>query len=359
MARTTRRQDDPRPSNHHSRRSSSYQRRSARSRSRGRYYGQGKRRQSSRSLSSSRSVFGPERPERPPTPDRKGKRRADSDVDPEVTPVDEGQSNVEPIASPKANDAPAVVMRNLRPPRNRGLLESVQAHLGSNSRSRSNMQKRNAEPAEPVSITTQINAHMAAYAAEDNVQSPTLAARLSNEIEVQPSRFDTSAPVVNIAHPENGAPAPARRYSAPEIMARTRARLARLKNEPVAGISPDDVRSGHDSEPPQTPSPSSSTTKMDNRAKLMDRLEDAKRQVRVGSTAAEISGPTLSKTDSTSKPPVDTISQQAERKLRQQAHLRIKLAVAKRTAVDRPSCNSPLDAGLEESLRAKLKGRQV
>ena len=224
-----------------------------------------------------------------------------SDHDP--TPKVESEPTALPI--PKSNDAPSVVIR--RPPRNRSLLESVQAHLNSNGRVRSNPN--------PNTNTEPINnkPHTEEAAAADN---------------------EESAPAP--------APAPAGQYSAPEIMARTRARLAKLKNEPIAGVSPDnDVGL---LPPPQTPTPpSSSSLKTDNRVKLiiMDRLEEAKRQA--GSIGTET-------TTTSEKPSLPEDANEAERKLRQQAHLRIKLAAAKRAAVVEER---------EESLRAKLKGRQV
>ena len=73
----------------------------------------------------------------------------------------------------------------------------------------------------------------------------------------------------------------------------------------------------------------------------MDRLEEAKRQA--GSNDTET-------TTTSEKPSLPEDANEAERKLRQQAHLRIKLAAAKRAAVVEER---------EESLRAKLKGRQV
>jgi len=70
-------------------------------------------------------------------------------------------------------------------------------------------------------------------------------------------------------------------------------------------------------------------------------LEEAKRQA--GSIGTET-------TATSEKPSPLEDANTAERKLRQQAHLRIKLAAAKRAAVVEER---------EESLRAKLKGRQV
>ena len=216
-ARNTRQQDDSRPSLHQNHHSSNHRRRSARSRSRRKgSVGNGKERQRSRSLSSSPPVFGPERPEQHRTSDRIAEGHANSNLHSKVTPVDEeplALSNVEPTACPKSSDAPNVVMRDIRPPRNRGLLESVQAHLSSNSRARSNIQKRNAEPVGPVSITASIGAHGAAYAEEDGGQSPTLVTLPSNDTELRSAIFDASVPAINIAHPKNGASdsAPARR----------------------------------------------------------------------------------------------------------------------------------------------------
>ena len=219
--------------------------------------------------------------------------------DHDPTPKVESEPTALPI--PKSNDAPSVVIR--RPPRNRSLLESVQAHLNSNGRVRSNPNPNTNTNTEPINNKP----HTEEAAAADNEES-----------------------------------APAGQYSAPEIMARTRARLAKLKNEPIAGVSPDnDVGV---LPPPQTPTPpSSSSLKTDNRVKLiiMDRLEEAKRQA--GSIGTET-------TTTSEKPSLPEDANEAERKLRQQAHLRIKLAAAKRAAVVEER---------EESLRAKLKGRQV
>ena len=224
-----------------------------------------------------------------------------SDHDP--TPKVESAPTALPI--PKSTDAPSIVIR--RPPRNRSLLESVQAHLNSNGRVRSNPNPNTNTNVEP------------------NNNKP-------HTEEAATADYEESTPAL----------APPGRYSAPEIMARTRARLAKLKNEPIAGVSPDnDVGV---LPPPQTPTPpSSSSLKTDNQVKLiiMDRLEEAKRQA--GSIGTETTA-----TSEKLSPPED--ANEAERKLRQQAHLRIKLAAAKRAAVVEER---------EESLRAKLKGRQV
>ena len=222
-------------------------------------------------------------------------------------PTPKVESEPTPLPIPKSNDATSIVIR--RPPRNRSLLESVQAHLNSNGRVRSNPNPNTNTNVEP------------------NNNKP-------HTEEAATAVYEESTPAP--------APAPPGRYSAPEIMARTRARLAKLKNEPIAGVSPDnDVGL---LPPPQTPTPpSSSSLKTDNRVKLiiMDRLEEAKRQA--GSIGTET-------TTTSEKPSLPEDANEAERKLRQQAHLRIKLAAAKRAAVVEER---------EESLRAKLKGRQV
>lgn len=321
----------------------------------------------SHSLSPSPSLtpFGPEPPQQNSNsaPQGKGKQRADCRADTEVIDVDAYTSPPPPASNTASvnnkEDPPVPPTRPTpRPPRARGLLESVQAHLSSSSRS--NMPKMAATTQQasnttvnPAHIMSQIDASKSITEAQ---QPLPLLARLSDE--GPPLNAGTEA-VTRIetemrVGAQSDASAEQPRLSAPEIMARTRARLASLKNEAVAGVPPTSVAlSDSDSVSPGNAAPNSS--REGARVRLLNRLELAKRQT--PSPNNVVPDPALSNTgpNPTTKEGLDS---QAELKLRMQAQVRIRLAAEKRAADGGYSQHVDGD-GREESLRAKLKERRI
>ena len=274
---------------------------------------------------------------------------------------------------------PVTNVKRLRPNRNVGILQAVQAHLGSSSSAKPNGPGRQKQ----VGVGPSNQATVDEFGDKTDVAVGNYPARMlepSSSAEAKPlllARLSEQRPKSTLS--EIGtADTPSRRptedvdaqgpkstLSAPEIMARTRARLAKLKNEPVAGVLPA-VSAGLKSDDADGGGTQASADD-DIRARLLNRLEEEKRQI----TSPELDSPypTLpaANTSRTLKAALDP--QTAEAKLRKQAQVRVRLAAAKRAAGDRPPSGSVDDAysnademresGREASLKAKLRERRT
>ncbi|KAF7981004.1 hypothetical protein HWV62_35835 [Athelia sp. TMB] len=227
--------------------------------------------------------------------------------------------------------------------RNRlGLLGAVHAHLGTpTGRSRLHTQDEiSTECTQNPPPTTN------AVPSTSSVPSrkPDLLAHISDITSVSTPTSNsnaTSPPDTPVSHDSDPHAPP--RQSARDIMARTRARLAKLKNESVAGISIPASPSPVDN---SEPSPS---VDAGARERLLSRLEQAKRQAEGSPRTAD----------------VDTVDVgvQAEARLKKQAQVRVRLAAAKRLQEKEhelmESGNFNMGGGSrEEELKMKIKGRQ-
>ena len=241
--------------------------------------------------------------------------------------------------------------------------------------------------------------------------TPSLLQRLSDPIDI--SSFDADAVRNTTSTPvfDNYTPAASRedstdesdpkgkrviKMSAPEIMARTRARLARIKAEPAPPsnstkehradrVLSNNVRDVHDVSTRETPTPDTTSLKpgpalfpistpfdpsspslnllpsssppstINSRARLLSKLEDEKRLYRKDSQGNEgdlltnttppiphidasgVASPVAEKSPQTKAPDPNPLGQVApemkEAKLRSQAQLRVRLAAARRIAV--------------------------
>lgn len=211
--------------------------------------------------------------------------------------------------------------------RGRTLLESVYSHLSLPlANVNSPARQRNVLDSAPDS---------------DTAGSPSLLARLSDPETQNTALLESNVPVGKEPL-QPGIPS----FSAPEIMARTRIRLAKLKNETVAGIPPSTPT------PPLTPSALSSTSNAPTslRNKLLGKLEEERRQVNDGVQ------PVPSTTETESFPNSDDAlngeSLKVESNLRMQAQLRVRLTAAKR-ARDNHDSNTERMASNERERRKR------
>ncbi|KZP24033.1 hypothetical protein FIBSPDRAFT_889250 [Athelia psychrophila] len=127
------------------------------------------------------------------------------------------------------------------------------------------------------------------------------------------------------------------------------ARLARLKNQPVAGVSVPASPTPLDITPLDTPPPGAVGT----RARLMDRLEEERRQVAADATVVP-----LAEADTDA-------GVQAEAVLRKKAQVRVRLAAAKREQESERVLLADDDAGgavgengREEELKSRIRARR-
>ena len=274
----------------------------------------------------------------------------------------------EPQLQPQLATQPAAMdRRKLRPDRNQGIFQAIQAHLGSHS--------VRGRPKRPVAVVSEVQREAIADkgkgqqvdTSDRELHLESLLPRLSDPQSTSSLAFVTKAS--NTADTESANPKP--KLTGPEIMARTRARLAKLKNEPVAGVLPasaDLFQNGQDKVDRSTPQPSHD----DIRTRLFRRLEEEKRHIpapeHLAPSAASLSTPDANQSSSTRSDP-----QAAEVKLRMQAQLRVRLAAAKRGTgepsggsgkkeVGRNGIEDAVDVDFgrrEESLRTKLRERRT
>jgi hypothetical protein len=265
---------------------------------------------------------------------------------------------------------PNMSKRKLRPNRNQGILQAVQAHLGTSIKTSS----PGGRPHAVSSVVTNIGAAKKDVAAANNepVQTSSLSAEdktilrtgLLSDQRTSSNETDT----VNrqsLPAEDPGREGPKARLSGPDIMARTRARLAKLKNEPVAGVPPT-----ADLNDPNHEDRQQSSTGDDIRARLLNRLEEEKRQIISPEQVPPQTALLTHETNMGSTSGLD--SQAAEAKLRMQAQVRVRLAAEKRAA-EEPPLSSPAQkdvmnganeevakgfGGREESLRAKLREKR-
>jgi E3 ubiquitin-protein ligase Topors len=285
--------------------------------------------------------------------------------DPRV-PMDKSIENggMPQVPQPQPEQATAQP-KKLRPNRNQGILQAVQAHLGSHphpNSTGSDRQKRPVDMGHSVKVELKEiedkNHGDATVNSECHETKPSLLARLSDPGPLTSSAVDVDSEL------------PKQRLSGPEIMARTRARLAKLKNETVAGVLPTSAlesgmiqhaRDGADED----------TSNNDIRARLFRRLEEEKR---MKSSPGHLSPrpAALPTADANPNSDVSLDAQAAEVKLRMQAQLRIRLAAAKRDAVQHSDGTLGNEVGAggigedmgtdfgkrEELLRTRLKERR-
>jgi E3 ubiquitin-protein ligase Topors len=240
---------------------------------------------------------------------------------------------------------PATNKKRLRPSRNVGILQAVQAHLGSSSSAKPNGPGRQKQvdvgPSDPATVdefgdkTDVAVGNCPARILEPSSSAeakPLLLARLSEQRPKSSlSGIDTADTRPQRPTEDVDAEGSKSTLSAPEIMARTRARLAKLKNEPVAGVLPAvsaEVK-GHDDAKGGGTQASSGD---DIRARLLNRLEEEKRQI--PSPGLDSLYPTLPAADTSRTLKAALDPQTAEAKLRKQAQVRVRLAAAKRAAGD-------------------------
>ncbi|KAH7925993.1 hypothetical protein BV22DRAFT_394973 [Leucogyrophana mollusca] len=138
---------------------------------------------------------------------------------------------------------------NLRPPRNRTLLESVQAHLACSSAPRRiDPIKRPEAAGEAVDTRGAVSAHVPSSdppALRSQLSTPTAihgrpphsspVHDFPNATAVQKSEIPTNRRPISFN--QEGIAADTRKYSAPEIMARVRHKLAKLKDEHQPGAA--------------------------------------------------------------------------------------------------------------------------
>jgi hypothetical protein len=204
--------------------------------------------------------------------------------------------------------------------------------------------------------------------------NPDRASNLGSSVEAKPpplARLSNECPTSSVVYDMLPQPTkdldvegPKSRLSAPEIMARTRARLAKLKNEPVAGVLPTSGEAdGHDRAGAAKHS-SRSFSNDDIRARLLNRLEEDKSQITLPAEQA-LPRPALSPPDTSWSSKAELDSQAVEAKLRMQAQVRVRLAAAKRATGDHVQDEDVekdvhKDFGQrEESLRATLRERRA
>lgn len=196
-----------------------------------------------------------------------------------------------------SNSERARDLKPVRGGRERTLLESVQSHLSLDGKPAANGSELNTKPPE----------------------RPSLLSRLT-----EPKIVDEDV-------------------SNPDVMARTRARVAALRNEPIAGVEP-----SNSSPPPLSASPTPEAPNVNVlRNKLLDRL-DAERNHALLPVAVE---------EGTAGA-ADSDSLKAESRLRTKAQVRVRLAAAKRAHEEKQTGKETgvEHAQREEALRAKLKG---
>lgn len=244
---------------------------------------------------------------------------------------------------PSQDDPQSSVMKEktkktLRPARNRGILDAVQAHLGTGVRA--GVQRKGA--------SSKTGDYKDVPGAEDINKK-------ASSLERSPQDPDSSQNVtLSSVEPSPSGQAP--NLSASDVMARTRARLAKLKNEPVAGVSPSAASPTPIMEQQPTPS-----TIHDIRARLLSRLDQEKR---LGAQAVE-QNPTgtneVLDNESGSNAGLDPQALAAESKLRKQAQVRVRLAAAKRNGSTLKSNTDDTGASSarEESLKDKLRERRI
>jgi hypothetical protein len=285
--------------------------------------------------------------------------------------------------------------RKLRPNKNQGILQAVQAHLGSSinpnglgqqSRARTDgataVKTKAAEVKDKEDNAAPGNAPDPTSNLSSSVETkPSLLARLSDQLPTSSSAvdsdiFDTQHQATEDLDAKSTTP----RLSAPEIMARTRARLAKLKNEPVAGILPtaseqlDDSHGDYSGKAGVGKHPSRPFSDDDIRTRLLNRLEEEKRQTTLPVEAASPRA-ALSPADTSRDFTAKSDSQAAEAKLRMQAQVRVRLAAAKRVTAGQVPDETfePRDVHMhgmgqgarkdsgqrEESLRVTLRERRT
>jgi len=321
----------------------------------------------------------------------KGKQPADVDVDPVVmegdrrsyspscsppivkqtyslTPSDTPRGSIDKTLEREGNiqaaphqptPQPATARKRLRPNRNQGILQAVQAYLGSHSNTTGlDRQKRpvGVQPSVMVEVTEREDKNQLVVTADSecHVPTPSLLARLPDPQPPPPSAIaiDT-ADESRIVDIDSAPPKP--RLSAPEIMARTRARLARLKNEALAGVSTSEsdlIQNGHGPANEGTLRTSSN----DNvRARLVRGLEEDKRLI--AAPAQSSAHPAASSAaDGNLNSGTRSDSEVAEVKLRMQALLRVRLAAAKRLAGEPHSGVSVGNEGRINGAREDVNG---
>jgi hypothetical protein len=151
-------------------------------------------------------------------------------------------------------------------------------------------------------------------------------------------------------------------------MARTRARLVQLKDEPVAVILPSATPSDLGADGAKNIGDARDTTRDSStdqiRTRLLNRLEEERRQIPQAATVL----PDPARSAAEMHPGAGLDSQAAEAKLRMQAQVRVRLAAAKRVAGGYSAFSKDATVGTEgdavviqreESLRARLRERQI
>ncbi|KZP24029.1 hypothetical protein FIBSPDRAFT_889247 [Athelia psychrophila] len=274
-----------------------------------------------------------------------GEEREAVDLDPPPAPA--------PPAPAVADVQTAAKRIPVRPPRNLGLLGAVHAHLRAPAR-KPKLQDPGEVPTESAPNTNEPeNVDSAALLAppeREQPQKPVLLARISDITSIASTSTSTPAPSLKATSPPDtpvlASPDPEQQprqtHSAREIMARTRARLARLKNQPVVGVSVPASPTPLDTPPPGA---------VDTRARLVDRLEEERRQVAADATVVP-----LAEADA---------GVQAEAVLRKKAQVRVRLAAAKREQESERVLLSDDDAGgavgangREEELKSRIMARR-
>lgn len=210
--------------------------------------------------------------------------------------------------------------------RSRTLLESVQSHL---SLPRARHLNGLAETAQQKSSLTPPSLLTRLSAPQTLLDTSSAEPSISDEIGTGTARGMTENP---------------QSMSAPEIMKRTRARLAKLKNETIAGIPPSTPT------PPLTPSITSPPVDLlaPLRSTLLEKLQAEKEKA--GEAPSEPLTPTNEVPEDAD--PTENEALQAESKLRKQAQLRVRLAAAKRESATEESQR-------EDALRAKLRSNRL
>jgi hypothetical protein len=275
----------------------------------------------------------------------KGKQRA-TQVEAESTEDHEFPAQSLPT-SPTGDDSPpteAPKARNEKPPRTRHfrLKDLVQAHLVSTPRLTGSTPSSG--PQTPLGVT------------DVPAPSSSLLGRLPNAPSPAPVReADTardSAPTLSI----KGAARASSSLSAPQIMARTRARLAELRNTSVAGVQPSAIAADDTSSPsPNGPSadsraetPSRDAVRL-ARDQLLSRLEHEKRSLHLGASDHTGTSPPATGARATADgnhiasnnygidgegTETGDASAAMEARLRSEASLRVRLAAEKRAAAE-------------------------
>lgn len=315
-----------------------------------------------RSTRSPSPFFGPQRPDEAVD---KGKQRATQNQEKEIIDVDKEDEDERPSIVPVIE--PPTRLRNSRQPRNRSLLESVQAHLGSSSE-RTGSSRRVVLMDQDPSVTSRDSFNSTQV--QDDASKPEMSSkpspltRLDGHDTMALPASPTAVGMQGLEITEPSSMTSRKALSPPEIMARTRARLAQLKDEHVAGVSPVSPVTEVAISLLNTPQDdiSSSSLRGDARAQLLNRLEDAKTQILTGEESSPGTAPSTTHSGTNSTPNVDADLQAAEAKLRKMAQVRIRLAAAKRAAGEQPGPSKFVASnkeGREESLRARLRERRA